>query len=67
MVSVSDSGQGTDPDVIHKLFQKFVLKSEKGTGLGLFISKSVVEAHGGKYGEKIIRMERELRLLSHCL
>jgi signal transduction histidine kinase len=52
VVSVSDSGQGIDPDVIHKLFQKFVSKSEKGTGLGLFISKSIVEAHGGKiWGE----------------
>jgi two-component system, OmpR family, sensor histidine kinase VicK len=52
VVSVSDSGQGIDPDVIHKLFQKFASKSEKGTGLGLFISKSIVEAHGGKiWGE----------------
>jgi two-component system, OmpR family, sensor histidine kinase VicK len=52
VVSVSDSGQGIDPEVIHKLFQKFVSKSEKGTGLGLFISKSIVEAHGGKiWGE----------------
>jgi signal transduction histidine kinase len=31
-----------------KLFQKFVTKSEQGTGLGLFISKSIIEAHGGR-------------------
>ena len=48
VVYISDSGQGIDPEVMYKLFEKFVSKSEKGTGLGLFISKSIVEAHGGK-------------------
>jgi two-component system sensor histidine kinase VicK len=52
VVYISDSGQGIDPEVMYKLFEKFVSKSEKGTGLGLFISKSIVEAHGGKiWGE----------------
>jgi signal transduction histidine kinase len=52
IVSISDSGQGIDPEVMHKLFEKFTSKSESGTGLGLFISKSIVEAHGGKiWGE----------------
>jgi signal transduction histidine kinase len=52
IVYISDSGQGIDPEVMYKLFEKFVSKSVKGTGLGLFISKSIVEAHGGKiWGE----------------
>jgi|SRR5690348_7662239 len=47
-VSVKDTGTGIDPDIMPRLFTKFATKSEKGTGLGLFISKSIVEAHGGK-------------------
>ncbi len=48
IVYISDSGQGIDPEIMYRVFDKFVSKSEKGTGLGLFISKSIVEAHGGK-------------------
>ena len=48
VVSIKDSGRGIDPELMPKLFSKFVAKSEKGTGLGLFISKNIVEAHGGK-------------------
>lgn len=47
-VTVKDSGSGIDSEVLPKLFAKFVTNSEKGTGLGLFISKSIVEAHGGR-------------------
>jgi two-component system sensor histidine kinase VicK len=47
-ITVKDTGKGIDPQVLPKLFSKFVTNSEKGTGLGLFISKSIVEAHGGK-------------------
>jgi two-component system sensor histidine kinase VicK len=47
VVSVRDNGSGISPEVYPKLFTKFVTKSEKGTGLGLFISKSIIEAHGG--------------------
>ena len=47
-VSVKDTGAGIAPDILPRLFTKFVSKSQKGTGLGLFISKSIVEAHGGK-------------------
>jgi len=48
LVSVKDTGQGIDHEIMPRLFTKFAAKSETGTGLGLFISKSIVEAHGGK-------------------
>ena len=48
LVSIKDTGQGIDPEIFTRLFLKFAAKSETGTGLGLFISKSIVEAHGGK-------------------
>jgi two-component system sensor histidine kinase VicK len=48
IVSVKDSGIGIHREVIPRLFQKFATKSYQGTGLGLYISKSIVEAHGGK-------------------
>jgi signal transduction histidine kinase len=47
-LSISDSGSGIDPLVLPKLFSKFVSKSRKGTGLGLYISKKIIEAHMGK-------------------
>jgi signal transduction histidine kinase len=48
IISVNDNGQGIDPDILPKLFSKFATKSFSGTGLGLFISKSIVEAHEGR-------------------
>jgi signal transduction histidine kinase len=48
IVSVEDTGTGIDPEITPKLFSKFATKSFSGTGLGLFISKSIIEAHGGK-------------------
>jgi signal transduction histidine kinase len=48
VVSVKDTGSGIDPEIMARLFTKFSSKSWKGTGLGLFISKSIIEAHGGK-------------------
>jgi signal transduction histidine kinase len=47
IVSIKDNGQGIDPDMLPKLFSKFATKSFAGTGLGLFICKSILEAHGG--------------------
>jgi signal transduction histidine kinase len=48
IVSVKDTGIGIDPEIMPRLFSKFTTKSFKGTGLGLFISKKIIEAHGGK-------------------
>jgi two-component system, OmpR family, sensor histidine kinase VicK len=47
-ISVKDSGEGIHPVIMPRLFTKFVTRSNMGTGLGLFISKSIIEAHGGR-------------------
>ena len=46
-ITIRDSGKGIDPEILPRLFSKFATKSNRGTGLGLYISKSVVDAHGG--------------------
>jgi signal transduction histidine kinase len=48
IVTVTDTGSGIAPEIMPKLFSKFVTSSQTGTGLGLFISKGIVEAHGGR-------------------
>jgi two-component system sensor histidine kinase VicK len=48
IVKVEDSGSGIDREIFPNLFERFVSKSEKGTGLGLFISKNITLAHGGR-------------------
>jgi len=48
IVTVKDTGTGIDPEIMPRLFTKFATKSDRGTGLGLFLSKNIVEAHGGK-------------------
>jgi signal transduction histidine kinase len=47
MITIKDTGPGIDSEIIPKLFEKFVTKSDKGTGIGLYVSKKIVEAHGG--------------------
>ena len=48
IVSLKDTGIGLDPEILPRLFSKFPTKSITGTGLALFISKSIIEAHGGR-------------------
>ena len=48
IVSIKDTGSGIDPEIMPKLFSKFATKSQTGTGLGLFVSQNIIEAHGGK-------------------
>ncbi|WP_148681610.1 sensor histidine kinase [Candidatus Nitrososphaera gargensis] len=45
-VTVSDTGTRIDPEVMPKIFDKFVTKLDSGTGIGLYISKKIVEVHG---------------------
>lgn len=47
-VGIKDTGIGIESDIYQRLFTKFASKSFEGTGLGLFISKSIIEAHEGK-------------------
>ena len=48
IISIKDNGKGIDPEIYPRLFTKFASKSFQGTGLGLYISKNIVKAHGGK-------------------
>ena len=48
IISIKDTGTGIDPEIFPRLFTKFASKSFEGTGLGLFISKSIIKAHGGR-------------------
>jgi signal transduction histidine kinase len=48
IVSVNDTGSGINSEIFPRLFSKFASKSYQGTGLGLFICKSIIEAHGGR-------------------
>jgi signal transduction histidine kinase len=48
IVIIKDSGIGIDNEILPRLFTKFTTRSEQGTGLGLFIVKKIIEAHGGR-------------------
>ena len=48
VIGIKDTGSGIHPEIMPKLFSKFASKSFSGTGLGLYISKGIVEAHGGR-------------------
>jgi signal transduction histidine kinase len=47
-VTIRDTGPGIAPEIRPRLFSKYVTNSRGGTGVGLFIAKSIVEAHGGR-------------------
>ncbi len=48
IIRISDTGVGIHPEILPRLFTKFATRSDRGTGLGLFICKGIVEAHGGR-------------------
>ena len=48
VVEIKDTGAGINPEMMPRLFEKFATRSISGTGLGLYISKSIVDSHGGK-------------------
>ncbi|HEY9385815.1 MAG TPA: HAMP domain-containing sensor histidine kinase [Nitrososphaeraceae archaeon] len=48
IVSVKDTGKGIDSEILPRLFTRFATKSFAGTGLGLFVSKHIIEAHDGE-------------------
>src|ERR671919_1352664 len=52
IISVSNTGKGIDPEIYPRLFTKFTTSSLVGTGLGLYVSKNIVEAHGGQIWAK---------------
>jgi two-component system, OmpR family, sensor histidine kinase VicK len=58
IITIKDTGSGISPDILSRLFTKFATTSNSGTGLGLFISKNVVEAHGGKIWAENNQKER---------
>jgi signal transduction histidine kinase len=48
VIAVADSGAGIDPQVIGRIFEPFYTTKPQGTGMGLAISRSIIEAHGGR-------------------
>jgi signal transduction histidine kinase len=48
LVTVADSGTGIDPQIIRRMFEPFYTTKPKGIGMGLAISRSIIEAHGGR-------------------
>ena len=48
LVEVRDSGTGLDPQLVEQVFEAFYTTKSDGIGIGLAISRSIVEAHGGR-------------------
>jgi two-component system, OmpR family, sensor histidine kinase VicK len=70
VVSIKDSGKGINPEILPRLFTKFGSRSSEGTGLGLYISKNIIEAHGGKMwaenNNRDVARERKRRGATFC-
>jgi signal transduction histidine kinase len=67
VVTVKDTGEGIDPEIMPRLFEKFASKSFEGTGLGLFICKSIIEAHNGRiWAENNNDVEKKARGATFC-
>ena len=49
---MKDTEPGINSEILSRLFSKFATKSNDGTGLGLYISKGIIEAHGGNIWAK---------------
>jgi two-component system sensor kinase FixL len=47
-INVTDTGPGITPDIAAHLFQPFVTSKAQGMGVGLSVSRTIIEAHGGK-------------------
>jgi two-component system sensor kinase FixL len=47
-VSIADTGPGLSPDIVERLFQPFMTTKAQGMGVGLSISRTIIEAHGGR-------------------
>ena len=52
LIAVRDSGPGLDPSALNRLFEAFYTTKPQGLGMGLLISRSIVEAHGGRLWAK---------------
>jgi signal transduction histidine kinase len=48
LITVRDSGPGLDPQLVNRLFDAFYTTKPQGLGMGLTISRSIIQAHGGR-------------------
>jgi two-component system sensor kinase FixL len=51
-VSIADTGTGLAPEILPKLFEPFISTKSTGMGVGLSISRTIIEAHGGTISAK---------------